>query len=126
MWRVALLSVVLILAAVACGADRGSHDPRSVVPATAAQDSQGRPVPWDAAKVTGAREVILQYGGGNPECYELSAPDIGYTDESIIITLFERGIEGTGDCTSEIVRLETAVHLDEPVRGREIVDGADG
>lgn len=67
----------------------------------------------------------LQFYGGVEECYGLDHVDVTYGNQAITVTLYEGRVPGAGVCIEMAVLKSTRATLDEPLNGRDIVDGAD-
>lgn len=86
-----------------------------------------RPVPWDEAIVgDDDRTITLTFYTGIPECYGLDRADVAYGQEEVTITRYEGTVPGAQACIEIAVFASTTVMLDEPLDGRDIIDGAKG
>jgi hypothetical protein len=89
--------------------------------------ADARPHAFDHVVVAGdGRSVSVFFWSGVEPCYQLDHVDVAYGAETITITLFEGHDASAGDvaCIEIALVKEVVVSLDEPVGGREIVDGA--
>jgi hypothetical protein len=83
--------------------------------------------PFDTATVgSDDRTVTIDFTSGIEPCAVLDRVDVRYGSEAVTITLFEGRDPTAGDvaCIEIAVFKRVIVHLDEPLDGREIVDGA--
>jgi hypothetical protein len=131
-----------------CGEQRGPDEgPDGTVSYTpcGGDDQPTRPVPtpveptpgmddvharqWDASAVADDdTTVTLTYYTGVAPCTQLDHVDVVYGPDSVTITLYEGsdpGAQGTA-CIDIAMLASTTVHLDQPLAGRTIVDGAQG
>jgi hypothetical protein len=83
-----------------------------------------RPRSWESLEVVDERTLLIQFYGGVEECYGLHHVDTEYGSDAITITLYEGRVPEAGVCIELAVLKEVRIELDEPVGGREIVDGA--
>lgn len=84
-----------------------------------------RAVPWTRAKPRG-NEVTLVYWSGVEPCNVLDRVEVEETVESVTITLYEGHDPEAEDvaCIELAVQKQTTVMLEDPVGGRELIDGA--
>jgi hypothetical protein len=83
--------------------------------------------PFDRARVgDDDLTVTIDFVGGVEPCSVLDRVDVRYGAETVTITLYEGRDPDAGDvaCIEIGVLKQVVVHLDEPLDGREIVDGA--
>lgn len=86
-----------------------------------------RAVSWEKVDVASDdRTLRFEYFGGAEGCTEIAGSEVDYGADEIVVTLFEGPVPDAGDCPAIAQRRETEVTLDEPVEGREIVDGSAG
>ncbi|MGH2572319.1 MAG: hypothetical protein ACRDGU_02330 [Actinomycetota bacterium] len=85
-----------------------------------------RPRSWESLEVVDERTLLMQFYGGVEECYGLHHVDTEYGSDSITITLYEGRVRDAGVCIELAVLKEVRIELDEPLGGREIVDGGPG
>jgi hypothetical protein len=86
-----------------------------------------RPHVFDHAVVSDdGRSVHVFFWSGVEPCYQLDHVDVAYGTGAITITLFEGHDATAGDvaCIEIALLKEVVVSLEEPIAGREIVDGA--
>lgn len=82
------------------------------------------PVDWFALKVLDERTLMVQFYGGVEACYGLARVDVAYRD-AVTVTLYE-GREPTAEVCIELAMLKaTRIHLEEPLAGRPVLDGAE-
>jgi len=85
------------------------------------------PVDWDNAAVENDQTVTLSWWSGVEPCNVLDRVEVEYTDEAVIITVFE-GSEPSDEghmCIEIAERRGTVVELDEPLGARSLKDGAE-
>jgi hypothetical protein len=91
--------------------------------------ADARPIPWTRAKVLddGAAVKLFWWSGVEP-CNVLDRVEVEYSDDAVMVTLFEGHTETDEDvaCIEIALKKATIVELDEPLGDREIVDGASG
>jgi hypothetical protein len=111
----------------------GSPAPGPTVPAPTALEVtprsgllKPRPHMWQRAKPVGPRTVRVEFYGGVEECEGLARVETDYGPEDVTITLFVGRVPGAEVCIEIAVLKAVTVELDEPLRGRDIVDGARG
>ncbi len=84
-------------------------------------------VAWEKARQTSSgRSLRVTYWSGVEPCNVLDHAEVSYEDKKIVVTIYE-GHDPTGDDVAciEIALLKAVqVQLDEPVDGRQIVDGS--
>jgi hypothetical protein len=86
-----------------------------------------RPHPFDHAVVADdGRSVTVFFWSGVEPCYVLDHVEVAYDAERVTITLFEGhdAAEPGTACIELALLKKVVVPLDEPLGGREIVDGA--
>ncbi len=64
----------------------------------------------------------LHYGGGDPDCYGLHHVDVEYEPRRIVVAVYEGTRPGASVCPDIGIWKVTTVRLEEPIRGRDIVD----
>jgi hypothetical protein len=82
---------------------------------------------FDTATVgADGRTVTIDFVSGVEPCYVLDRIDVDYVSDSVTITLFEGHDPTAGDvaCIEIGVFKRVVITLDEPIDGRDIVDGA--
>ena len=101
--------------------------PTPVEPTPGMDDVHARP--WDASTVRDDdATVTLTYYTGVPPCTQLDHVGVVYGTDTVTITLYEGSdpsAQGTA-CIDIAMLASTTVHLDQPLAGRTIVDGAQG
>ena len=83
--------------------------------------------PFDTATVAeDDTTVTIDFVGGVEPCSVLDRVEVRYDASTVTITLFEGRDPNAGDvaCIEIGVLKRVVVHLDEPVGGRAIADGA--
>jgi len=148
MMRISTISLSLLLSLTACSSGTASPPPTTAPPdspvSTVAPPAPPgpvepspapliptaglqnvHPIQWQDA-IVGAddRSATLTWYTGPPECYGLDHVDTRYTPGTVRITLYEGTVPGAEVCTEIAMFVSTTVTFDEPVGGREIVDGA--
>jgi hypothetical protein len=83
-----------------------------------------RPHVWDRAEAVAPKRVRVEFYGGVEECEGLDRVQVQETDETVSITLFTGRLPEAEVCIEIAVLKATTVKLNSPLRGREIVDGA--
>jgi hypothetical protein len=87
------------------------------------------PRPFETATIgDDDRTLTIDFWSGVEPCYVLDRVDVRYRPQAIVVTLYE-GHEPSDDddgpvCIEIAMLKRVIVELDEPVDGREIVDGA--
>lgn len=107
------------------GVDDLGGRPERVKPRPGMADA--RPVAWEKARQTpDGRHLRVVYWSGVEPCNVLDDVDLRYTTETVVVTLYEGSDPEQPDvaCIEIALRKVVKVALDEPVDGREIVDGA--
>lgn len=85
------------------------------------------PIAWQSARPKGAQRVLVRFTSGVEPCHVLDHVDVRYGKTKIEITLFEGYEPGSEDvaCIEIAEDKRTVVVLDQAVRGRKLLDGAD-
>ncbi|HEX2068887.1 MAG TPA: hypothetical protein VHH54_01625 [Actinomycetota bacterium] len=83
-----------------------------------------RPHRFERARVTGPRTLVIRFYGGVEACEGLDHVEVDYEEKRIVVTLFVGRVRTAEVCIELAVLKATRVQLDEPVGGREVVDGA--
>ena len=107
------------------GGDLGGGRPQRVEPRPGMDDV--RPVGWENARLTpSGRSLRVTYWSGVEPCNVLDRVDVRYTDEDVVVTLFEGYDPEARDvaCIEIALKKVVVVALEEPLEGRRIVDGA--
>ena len=144
-WFGALVTAFVL---VACGADQPLADPQqppdapvSAPPADPGGDDAGtpqavtprpgmadvRPIAWERATVDDDdRTVSVVWWSGVEPCNVLDHVAVGYTETDVTITLFEGHdpAQPNAACIEIAQQKVTDIVLDEPLAGRDLIDGA--
>lgn len=83
-----------------------------------------RPHIWDRAEPVAPKRIRVEFYGGVEECEGLNRAEVRETEESVSITLFTGRLPEAEVCIEIAVLKATTVKLSAPLRGREIIDGA--
>jgi hypothetical protein len=98
-----------------------SPTPRIVEPQPGLTDI--RPQPWESMKVLDPRTLQVAFYSGVHECYGVDRVEVDYGSKAVTVSLFIGRVPGNQVCV-EIAEFQAVeVELDEPLGGREIVDG---
>ena len=111
-----------IAASPSPGRSPGRGGPTFVSPRPGLVDPQ--PHAFERARVTGSRTLVVRFYGGVEACEGLHHIAIDYQRRRIVVTLFTGRVPSAQVCIEVAVLKATKVRLQEPIRGREIVDGA--
>lgn len=87
-----------------------------------------RPIAWERARQTpDGRHLRIVYWSGVEPCNVLDHVEVDYGSEAITLTLYEGSDPQQPDavCIEVALRKVVRVPLEEPVDGRQIVDGAE-
>ena len=84
-----------------------------------------RPHHFEPARVVGPRGLPVRFYGGVEACEGLDHAEVEYKAKRIVVTLFVGRVPTAEACIEIAVLKSTRVALEEPVRGRKIVDGAE-
>ena len=83
------------------------------------------PTAWEKAKVTrDGRSARLTWYSGVEECYGLDHVDVDYGKTTVTVTMYSGSRPEAEECIDLAERVVTIVDFDEPLAGRELVDGA--
>ncbi|HEX8100178.1 MAG TPA: hypothetical protein VF660_08265 [Actinomycetota bacterium] len=85
-----------------------------------------RPHSFERARPTGRRTLVVRFYGGIEACEGLDHIAVKYRPREIVVTVFTGRVPSAQVCIEVAVLKVTKVRLDEPIRGRRIVDGAPG
>lgn len=99
-----------------------SPTPRIVEPQPNVRDV--RPVPWDDAEPLGPRTLLVSFYSGVHQCYGLDRVEVDYGAEEITVTLFIGRHRDAQICVEIAEYQAVEVVLEEPIAGRDLVDGA--
>lgn len=99
-----------------------SPTPRLVEPRPGLIDV--RPQPWESVKRVGAQRLRVNFYSGVHECYGVDRVEVDYATKALTVTLFIGRVGGNRVCIEIAEYQAVQVELEEPVAGREIVDGA--
>lgn len=83
-----------------------------------------RPRVWDRAEPTAPRRIRVEFYGGVEECEGLDRVEVQEGEKAVSITLYTGRVPEAEVCIEIAVLKATTVKLRSPLRGREIVDGA--
>ena len=83
-----------------------------------------RPQPWDRAQQMGPGRLRIEFYGGVEECEGLDRVEVEESPEAVSVTLFVGRVPTAEVCIEIAVLKSVTVHVDAPINGREIVDGA--
>lgn len=103
----------------------GGDQPILVEPRPGMVDVRARP--FDTASVgSDDRTVTIDFVSGIAPCTVLDHVDVRYGSDAVTITMFEGRDPAAGDvaCIEIGIFKRVIVHLEEPLDGRKIVDGA--
>ena len=84
------------------------------------------PIGWEKARLSeDGRRVRIVFWSGVEPCYVLDSVEVEYHSEKVVITLFQGSTPTDEDvaCIDIALQKVTTVELDEPLRGRKLVDG---
>ena len=107
------------------GGDIGGGRPQRVRPRPGMADV--RAVGWERARQTpDGRKLRITYWSGVEPCNVLDRVEVSYEEKQIVVTLFEGHDPDSEDvaCIEIAVKKVVVVGLEQPVDGRDIVDGA--
>jgi hypothetical protein len=146
MTRKLIALVAVLVFGVACGrlSDTGAGGGAPEDPVTSSPVDPGDPIPsptpriveptpgltgvhpnaFDKAVAVDGDTVRVEYYLGVEDCYGLDHVDVEYGEEVVIITLYSGNVPGAEVCIDIAEFVATIVDLDEPLNGRQIVDGA--
>jgi hypothetical protein len=99
-----------------------SPTPRIVEPQPGLTDV--RPQPWDAVETLGPRTLRVAFYSGVHECYGVDRVDVAYGSKTVTVALFVGRVPGNQVCVEIAEYQAVVVPLNEPMGGREIIDGA--
>lgn len=83
-----------------------------------------RPSPWDKVEVLDERTIEVRFYGGVEECYGVDRVDIEYRANEVAVTVYQGRVPTAEACIEIAVLTAVRVTLDEPLAGRQIVEGA--
>jgi hypothetical protein len=101
-----------------------SPTPKLVEPQAGLTDV--RPQPWESVEPLGPRTLQVAFYSGVHECYGVDRVEVDYRSKVVAVTLFIGRVPGNQVCVEIAEYQAVEVELDEPLGGREIVDGAAG
>lgn len=100
--------------------------PSPVVPTPSQADVH--PIRWDRVDVgPDDRTIEVYFTTGIEPCYVLDHVDVAYGADTVMITLYQGHAPDNGTsvaCIEIAMGVVTTVVLDQPLAGRQIVDGA--
>ncbi len=85
-----------------------------------------RPHIWDRLAILGPRTLRLEFYGGIEECEGVDRVDVDEATDAVTVTLFVGRVPTAEACIEIAVLKSIEVELEEPLAGREVVDGAAG
>lgn len=80
---------------------------------------------WHAVDVVDERTVVVQFYGGVEECYGVGRVDVDYGPEAVTVSVYQGRVPTAEVCIEIAVLKALEVRLDEPLGGREVLDGAE-
>ena len=83
-----------------------------------------RPHIWNRAEPVAPRRIRVEFFGGVEECEGLDRVEVREDEETVAITLYTGRLPEAEVCIEIAVLKATTVKLGSPLRGREILDGA--
>jgi hypothetical protein len=83
-----------------------------------------RATAWEKAEVLNERTLLVQFWGGVEECYGLDRVEVDYGTGSVSVTLYEGRVPSAEVCIEIALLKAVRISLEEPLRGRKVVDGA--
>lgn len=83
-----------------------------------------RPNPYEKVVVLDERTLEVRFWGGVEDCYGVDRVEVEYREPDVTLTLFQGRVPTAEACIEIAVLTAVRVKLDEPLAGREIVDGA--
>ena len=141
----ALLMLSVACARVADSRDGGDAGSKPEDPVTSSPVDPNEPIPSPSPRIVEPRDgllnvhprifdeavlvdedtVRLEFYMGIQECYGIDRVDVEYGEEVVVLTIHEGNVPpGDQVCIDLAEFVAVIVELDEPVSGREIVDGA--
>lgn len=134
--RGAVALAILLLVGCGSGADTpvtgptgpaspgGSPTPEVVTPSPGMAGVH--PVSWDESEVVDEDTVAVEWWSGVAPCNVLDRVEVTTDQQTVTITLYEGSVPSPVEqvCIELAIRKRTLVDLDEPLAGRELVDGA--
>jgi len=85
-----------------------------------------RPHIWDRVEILGPRTLRLEFYGGIEECEGVDRVEVDQAPHAVTVTLFVGRVPTAEACIEIAVLKSIEVELEEPLAGREVVDGAAG
>lgn len=83
-----------------------------------------RPIPWDKVEVLDERTIEVRFWSGVEECYGVDRVDVEYSANEVAVTVYQGRVPTAEACIEIAVLTAVRVSLDEPLAGRQIVEGA--
>lgn len=83
-----------------------------------------RPIPWDKVEILDERTIEVRFWGGVEECYGVDRVDVEYGANEVAVTVYQGRVPTAEVCIEIAVLTAVRVNLDEPLAGRQIVEGA--
>lgn len=82
-----------------------------------------RPIPWDKVEVLDEQTIEARFWGGVEECYGVDRVDVEYRASEVAVTIYTGRVPTAEACIEIAVLNAVRVKLDEPLAGRQIVEG---
>jgi hypothetical protein len=83
-----------------------------------------RPNPYEQVVVLDEQTFEVRFWGGVEDCYGVDRVDVEYGETDITVTVYQGRVPTAEACIEIAVLTAVRVELDEPIAGRDIVDGA--
>ena len=99
-----------------------SPTPKPVEPQAGLTDV--RPQPWESVEPLDPRTLQVAFYSGVHECYGVDRVEVDYGSKTLTVSLFIGRVPGNQVCVEIAEYQAVEVELDEPLGGREILDGA--
>jgi hypothetical protein len=83
-----------------------------------------RPNPYERVVVLDEQTLEVRFWGGVEDCYGVDRVDVEYGEMDVTVTVYQGRVPTAEVCIEIAVLTAVRVELDEPIAGRDIVDGA--
>jgi hypothetical protein len=83
-----------------------------------------RPRPWEKVEILDERTIEVRFWSGVKECYGVDRVEVEYRETEVAVTVYEGRVPTAEACIEIAVLTAVRVNLDEPLAGRQIVEGA--
>ena len=83
-----------------------------------------RPNPFEKVMVLDERTLEVRFWGGVQECHGVDRVDVEYGQTEVVVTVYQGRVPSAEACIEIAVLSAVRVDLDEPIAGRNVVDGA--